>query len=149
MRDSSGCANALPVSAPKILSLTDDARGNINSLFLSVYILGVIDGTHVRIEAPLDQPESYFNRKKYASIQLQLISDCDAQIIDAFTGVPGSVHDARVFSMSTIRPRLPELCTGGTRFHIRSDGIFREKCFFRKICREKSPWHENTRYSCL
>ena len=30
-------------------------------------IIGVIDGTHIRIEAPLKQPNAYFNRKNFYS----------------------------------------------------------------------------------
>ena len=35
-------------------------------------IIGVIDGTHIRIKAPLKQPNAYFNRKKYHSFNTQV-----------------------------------------------------------------------------
>lgn len=36
-------------------------------------VIGIIDGTHIKIEAPKENPESYINRKGYHSIQLQVI----------------------------------------------------------------------------
>jgi len=35
-------------------------------------IIGAIDGTHIRIEAPKKNPVDYINRKGYHSIQLQV-----------------------------------------------------------------------------
>lgn len=34
-------------------------------------IIGAIDGTHIRIRAPVDQTNAYFNRKKYHSFNTQ------------------------------------------------------------------------------
>lgn len=34
-------------------------------------IIGVIDGTHIRIRAPVEQPNAYFNRKKFHSFNIQ------------------------------------------------------------------------------
>jgi hypothetical protein len=39
-------------------------------------VLGAIDGTHIHIPAPKHNPEAYINRKKYLSIQLQVITNC-------------------------------------------------------------------------
>lgn len=33
-------------------------------------VIGCIDGTHIRIDAPSEDPDSYLNRKKYYSIQV-------------------------------------------------------------------------------
>lgn len=35
-------------------------------------IIGVIDCTHIRIKAPIKDPESYFNRKKFHSLNTQV-----------------------------------------------------------------------------
>lgn len=35
--------------------------------------IGTIDGTHIRIEAPSENAVDYINRKRYHSIQLQVI----------------------------------------------------------------------------
>lgn len=36
-------------------------------------VIGIIDGTHIKIEAPKENHESYINRKGYHSIQLQVL----------------------------------------------------------------------------
>ena len=35
-------------------------------------IIGIIDGTHIRIKAPVRQPDAYVNRKKFHSIVAQV-----------------------------------------------------------------------------
>ena len=39
--------------------------------------LGIVDGTHIPIKAPRVHPEQYVNRKKFHSLQLQAVCDCD------------------------------------------------------------------------
>lgn len=36
-------------------------------------VIGLIDGTHIRIRAPEHEPEAYINRKKYHSLNVQVI----------------------------------------------------------------------------
>lgn len=38
-------------------------------------VVGLIDGTHVRIDKPADDPDSYLNRKHYFSIQVSSLCD--------------------------------------------------------------------------
>ena len=63
-------------------------------------ILGVIDGSHIKIRAPFDCPEDYFDRKKDHSITLQGIVNSSLEFIHASVGYPGSIHDARVMRLS-------------------------------------------------
>ena len=35
-------------------------------------VVGVIDGTHISIRAPVEEPDAYINRKKFHSVQLQV-----------------------------------------------------------------------------
>ena len=35
-------------------------------------IIGVIDGTHIRIKRPTRQPDAYVNRKKFHSLNTQV-----------------------------------------------------------------------------
>ncbi|KYN21453.1 Putative nuclease HARBI1, partial [Trachymyrmex cornetzi] len=58
-------------------------------------VLGVIDGTHINIPRPKEDANSYINRKGRFSIQLQFIH--------VFAGMPGCVHDMRVFRYSGIQ----------------------------------------------
>ncbi|KAF6215836.1 hypothetical protein GE061_000171 [Apolygus lucorum] len=72
--------------------------------------IGTIDGTHIRVDRPHNDPDSYYNRKKYHSIQLQVVCDGHKKITSVFVGFPGSVHDARVFRRSPLGQNLQERC---------------------------------------
>lgn len=64
-------------------------------------IIGAIDGTHIKISAPNTNKRSYYNRKKYYSLQLQAIVDDDMKFIDLHCGEPGSLHDNRILEKIT------------------------------------------------
>lgn len=63
---------------------------------------GAIDGTHIPILAPQESHADYVNRKGYHSIIMQAVVDCRYTFRDVVIGWPGSVHDARVLSNSSI-----------------------------------------------
>ena len=63
---------------------------------------GAIDGSHIPILAPQNFHTDYFNRKGWHSIILQGVVDSNYRFTDITVGWPGSVHDARVFSNSTL-----------------------------------------------
>ncbi|CAB4003678.1 Hypothetical predicted protein [Paramuricea clavata] len=63
---------------------------------------GAIDGTHIPILAPTDNHVEYVNRKGFHSVLMQAVTDCNYLFRDVVIGWPGRVHDARVFSNSTI-----------------------------------------------
>ena len=63
---------------------------------------GAIDGSHIPILAPQNFHTDYFNRKGWHSIILQGVVDGNYRFTDITVGWPGSVHDARVFSNSTL-----------------------------------------------
>ena len=65
-------------------------------------IVGCIDGTHVRIQAPSDHEYLYVNRKGYHSINVQIACDSDMSIIDLVARWPGSTHDARILRESAL-----------------------------------------------
>jgi hypothetical protein len=66
------------------------------------FTIGAIDCTHVRIAKPKMDGDEYINRKNYPSINVQ--ATCDAA--EKFTSIcaewPGSVHDSRILSNSSI-----------------------------------------------
>lgn len=72
-------------------------------------VIGMIDGTHIKIDKPHSNPIPYYNRKKYFSIVLQGISDHKKKFTDIFIGFPGSCHDARIFRDSDVREKLRDL----------------------------------------
>lgn len=65
-------------------------------------IVGAVDGTHVRIQAPSAHEVAFVNRKSYHSINVQLIAGDDCKILDVVTNWPGSIHDSRILRESTI-----------------------------------------------
>ncbi|VEN56206.1 unnamed protein product [Callosobruchus maculatus] len=73
-------------------------------------VIGCIDGTHIQIDKPATDHESYINRKKFYSIQMQSVCDSNRKLTDIFIGYPGSVHDARVFRNSPLHHTLQEKC---------------------------------------
>lgn len=65
-------------------------------------VIGVVDGCNIEISAPHEHSDSYMNRKGYYSINMQGICDARMRFIDVYAACPGSVNDARVWSLSTI-----------------------------------------------
>ena len=63
---------------------------------------GAIDGTHIAIIAPEECRADYVNRKGFHSIIMKAVVDCNYRFRDVVIGWPGSVHDARVLSNSSI-----------------------------------------------
>ena len=61
---------------------------------------GAIDGTHIPVAAPAENASDYYNRKGWHSVILQGTVDHEGLFTDIYTGWPGRVHDARVFSNS-------------------------------------------------
>ncbi|KAG5880090.1 hypothetical protein JTB14_011593 [Gonioctena quinquepunctata] len=49
-------------------------------------VLGVIDGTHVRNDTSTEDPESYYNRKKFHSVHVQGICDSNKKRLDILLG---------------------------------------------------------------
>ncbi|XP_034019547.1 protein ANTAGONIST OF LIKE HETEROCHROMATIN PROTEIN 1-like [Thalassophryne amazonica] len=79
--------------------------------------VGAIDGSHI---APQEYHCDYFNCKGWHSVILQGVVDGKRLFWNVFTGLPGSLHDAKVLRLSTHW----ELATEGNRFrsHTRNIG---------------------------
>ena len=78
-------------------------------------VAGVIDGTHIKIKAPKEEHEAYYNRKQCYSLVLQAITDSEGRFSDVSVGYPGSVHDARVFRSELHRRIIAGDIMGATR----------------------------------
>ena len=84
-------------------------------------VLGVKDGTHIKISAPRKMYPDYFYRKGHYSIILQAVCREDRRFTDVYCGWPGKVHDARVFRNSPLFAAL----LGFTEMnHIIGDGAY-------------------------
>ena len=84
-------------------------------------IIGAVDGCHIRILTPSESPESFINRKGYASIILQAVCDSDMMFTHCVIGWPGSVHDARVLNNS-LADTAEQKCAPD--FHIIGDSAY-------------------------
>ncbi|XP_064467971.1 putative nuclease HARBI1 [Ornithodoros turicata] len=69
-------------------------------------VVGAVDGTHVRIQAPSAHETAFVNRKNYHSINVQLIAGADCKILDVVANWPGATHDSRILRESTIGREL-------------------------------------------
>lgn len=65
-------------------------------------IIGAIDGTHIKIRAPVEDANGYVNRKGFHSVNLQVVCNARGLFTHCYAGQPGSVHDARVFRRSPV-----------------------------------------------
>ncbi|RLU26686.1 hypothetical protein DMN91_000483 [Ooceraea biroi] len=68
-------------------------------------VIGALDGTHINISTPAQDSQSYINWKGKHSIQLQVVCNHKLQFVHCYTGLPGSVHDMRVFKYSGLQQR--------------------------------------------
>ena len=67
---------------------------------------GCIDGTHIAIMQPLENPHDYFSYKQKYTINVQAVCDWKGIFIAVEAKWPGSVHDGRVFGNCRINRLL-------------------------------------------
>ena len=91
---------ALTAELLDFIHLPQEQQQRVNIHVINFYhmvrfpgMLGVIDGTHVKIQAPREDEHQYVNC--YHSINVQVVMDADAKIINVNAQWPGSVHDSR------------------------------------------------------
>ncbi|XP_072760759.1 uncharacterized protein [Anoplolepis gracilipes] len=105
---------ALAELMPQYVQWPDAARQAISSQVFTERsrgiqnVVGAIDGCHIPIKQPIQNANDYFNRKQFHSIILQGVCDHSARFIDVFIGMPGRMHDARVFRNSRLFQMLSD-----------------------------------------
>ena len=80
---------------------------------------------HIPILRP-DKSASHYNRKEHYSIIMEAMVDICGTFMDVYLGVPGKVHNARVFSNSSIFKKG----SNGRLLHIRNIVVDCE-CFWQ------------------
>lgn len=103
-----------------------EEQENISKAVLKRYnfpnCVGFIDGCHIQILAPKNNPVDFHNRKEVHSVVLQAVCDCNLKFTHIFLGQTGRAHDARVFRESSLGDELPNLVTVG--HHILGDSAY-------------------------
>ncbi|XP_064455042.1 putative nuclease HARBI1 [Ornithodoros turicata] len=87
-----------------------DEAGSVKETFLRKGgfpgIVGAVDGTHIRIQAPVQHEENYINRKGFHSLNGQVVVDANSYITNVVAKWPGSVHGSRILRSSCIGERF-------------------------------------------
>jgi nuclease HARBI1 len=65
-------------------------------------VVGAIDGTHIRIKRPSENPVQFFNRKCYYSINVMAVCNANRQFVSIAIREPGCAHDSRVLRNSRL-----------------------------------------------
>nr|XP_047144638.1 protein ALP1-like [Hydra vulgaris] len=84
------------------------------SKFGMIQAHGCVDGSHIPIVCPANPSQDYFCYKQYYSMQVQAVCDYKGSFLDVECKWPGSVHDAKVFSNSSINTNLRSSRLPGT-----------------------------------
>lgn len=104
--------NAIQTIAPRWIQFpnTEDAKRRIKEGFMHEFgfpgVIGVIDGTQIRIDEPLEDEHIYFNRKGYHAKNVQIICDSNLNILNVNANFGGAAHDSFIWSVSAVRTIL-------------------------------------------
>ena len=61
-------------------------------------VLECVDGTHIPLSEPRENPDDYFSYKMKYTINIQAICDCNRRFVYVDIKWPGSLYNARVFA---------------------------------------------------
>jgi len=88
-----------------------DVKTGFRNNFNVPNCIGLIDCTHIRVLRPpaADYPVAFLNRKKYHSLNVQVVVDSWGMVTNLIAMWPGSVHDSRIFKNT---PLYAELLAG-------------------------------------
>ena len=93
-----------PTTKEDLQHLTSEFEKKFNFPMLA----GCIDGTHIPIKQPSEDAHDYFCCKMKFTLNLQAVCDHEGCFLDVDCSWPGSVHDAKVFSNSSIHKLFQE-----------------------------------------
>lgn len=90
------------ISFPKTKNEIKEAVAKFEEKFGFPQCIGCIDGTHIPIKKPIENPQNYFCYKMKYSLNVQAVCDEAGLFTNVEIKWPGSVHDARVYSNSQL-----------------------------------------------
>ncbi|XP_059474470.1 uncharacterized protein LOC132196083 [Neocloeon triangulifer] len=107
---------------------TQEERKKIVEDFMTLWqfpnTFGAIDGTHIPIIAPSENPEDYWNYKSYHSIVVLAAVDAKGCFIYANVGRPGKANDAGIFNDTSLKESLVNQIGIDHNLHMIGDGAF-------------------------
>ena len=84
---------------------TEEMRQKVSefeSKYGMVQAFGCIDGTHIPIKSLNENSQDYFCYKQFFSLNVQAVCDYKGRFMDVECQWPGSVHDSKVYAISSI-----------------------------------------------
>ncbi|XP_041971331.1 putative nuclease HARBI1 [Aricia agestis] len=72
-------------------------------------VIGCIDGTHIAIVRPSQNEERFFNRKRYHSLNTQIICDSELNILSVDASHGGATHDSFIWNHHPLKSHLENL----------------------------------------
>ncbi|XP_055910547.1 putative nuclease HARBI1 [Eupeodes corollae] len=115
------CLNVMENSVHRIeMELSEEEKNEAKLHFFQQAgipgIIGVVDGTHIKILAPKKADQHmYYNRKGYFSLNVMLVCDYRMRIRYADARHAGASHDSLVWNSSELRGTLQRKYDGGER----------------------------------
>ena len=125
-------------------------KANIKSQFYDIAhfpgVVGLVDGTHIRIQKPSENEADYVNRHFYHSINVQAICLADGRFGDILAHFPGSVHDSRIWKLSQVGIYVENNFMAGE--HILGDsGYMLKQCLLTPYRHPTTDAHSNYNYA--
>lgn len=96
------------IKFPDTLAEVNSSIATFSDLTNLPNIVGAIEGSHVRVKAPMDSAPDYFSRYQQHDFMIQAIVNGKKVFIDFACGFPRSMHDAHVLRQSTIFERAEQ-----------------------------------------
>ena len=94
------------LKTPTTVEEVELAVKNFQEKFGFPQVIGLVDGTHIPIKQPQENPHPYFSYKMKYTINAQAVCDHKGCFINVDIKWPGGTHDANVFAMSSINKAL-------------------------------------------
>ena len=108
------CHAITTVLGPQLIKFptTKDDLQHLTSEFENKFdfpmLAGCVDGTHIPIKQPSENAHDYFCYKMKFTLNVQAVCDHKGCFLDVDCSWPGSVHDAKVFSNSSVHKLFQE-----------------------------------------
>eukprot|EP00794_Sanderia_malayensis_P020827 gene20827-22871_t len=88
------------IQFPRTLEEKQNAIPTLRGRSLMPYVLGAIDGTHMKIRALKENEKDFYSRYQQYDVVCQGIVDGNMKFLDIVAGFPGSMHNGRVVAIS-------------------------------------------------